>query len=116
MSNLRLSSCPAEYTWFLILMDELTGENVAFVSNWLTKTGLHKLCGVFQAMYRKCKLTSVYQQSTKIIETLVLGEGHLIVKFSTRMGDLNGFLVLQGGNLNKLILKSSNTGGKGGGC
>ena len=41
----------------------------------------------------------------------ILGVRHFIVRFGVMVGHLNVFLVLQGGNLNKPIFKSSNAWG-----
>ena len=44
--NLKCWEYMAECTRFLI-HSRVQGENVAFVSDWLTIKGIHKLCSVF---------------------------------------------------------------------
>jgi len=34
-------------------MEEFKGRDMAFVSDWLTKNGLKKLCSIFERMYEK---------------------------------------------------------------
>ena len=34
-------------------MEEFKGRDIAFVSDWLTKKGLQKLCSIFEGMYEK---------------------------------------------------------------
>ena len=34
-------------------MEEFKGREIAFVSDWLTKKGLQKLCSIFKGMYEK---------------------------------------------------------------
>ena len=33
--------------------EEFKGRDIAFVSNWLIKKGLQKLCSIFEGMYEK---------------------------------------------------------------
>ena len=34
-------------------MEEFKGRDIAFMSDWLTKKGLQKLCSIFEGMYEK---------------------------------------------------------------
>ena len=34
-------------------MEEFKGRDIAFVSDWLTKKGLQKLCSIFEGMFEK---------------------------------------------------------------
>ena len=34
-------------------MEEFKGRDIAFVSDWLTRKGLQKLCSIFEGMYEK---------------------------------------------------------------
>jgi len=34
-------------------MDQFIGKDLAFMSEWLAKKGLNKLCSIFEGMYEK---------------------------------------------------------------